>query len=288
MMRTAATSDPRLRLYRFVFEHVRDPTIVFDADGRAILLNRAARDLPSELVERLFATDSPKAAELAPFRAELTTHGHAHTEVCASGRALTIDARAHGSQYVVTVRDLHERRPAGRSEPVNVEAVLTTLESLIARVAGSNVEVAFELGAEHAVARLDRERLEHALLNLAANARDAMPRGGRLTLRTALVTFDASEAKALDGATAGAYIALQVTDTGVGMNSEVRERMFEAFVDKVTTHDRGMSVGLAAVRRFAADSGGCIAVHSEENRGTTVALYFPSRAPETGACRQDH
>jgi hypothetical protein len=101
------SSDPRLRLYRFVFEHARDPTIVFDADGRPILLNRAARALPAEVIDGLFASDSPQAAQLASFRVELATHGHAHAEIDLAGRAVAIDAREHGEQHVVTIRDLH-------------------------------------------------------------------------------------------------------------------------------------------------------------------------------------
>jgi PAS domain-containing protein len=99
-------SDPRLRLYRFVFEHVRDATIVFDADGRPILLNRAARDLASDFVEDLFSPGSPYAGEIGPFREDLASRGQAHAEIRAAGRALVVDGRAHGEQTVVTIRDL--------------------------------------------------------------------------------------------------------------------------------------------------------------------------------------
>jgi hypothetical protein len=290
MPTSSPPSDPRLRLYRFVFEHVRDPTIVYDADGRPILLNRAARDLPRDVVERLFATDVGHSAELASFRTELKAHGHAHVQLSVHGHPMAIDARAHGEQHIVTVRSLGERE-APHPRPVKVDAVLTALKTLVTRVAGSDVEVELELDAPESSAMLDREHLEHAILNLTANARDAMPRGGRFTLRTAFVSFDASEASALDGATAGAYVALHATDTGVGMNSNVREQLFETFVtgaprsEPRAEPEGGAAVGLAAVRRFVAESGGCMAVHSEEKRGTTVALYFPAIPP---AYRQTH
>ena len=291
MMPTSSPpSDPRLRLYRFVFEHVRDPTIVYDADGRPILLNRAARDLSRDVVERLFANDVAHSAELASFRNELKAHGHAHVQLSVHGHPMAIDARAHGEQHIVTVRSLGERE-ARHPRPVKVDAVLTALETLVKRVAGSDVGVELALDAPASSAMLDREHLEHAILNLAANARDAMPRGGRFTLRTAFVSFDASEASALEGATEGAYVALRATDTGVGMNSNVREQLFETFVTEAgatgarAEPEVGAAVGLAAVRRFVTESGGCMEVHSEENRGTNLALYFPAIPP---AYRQTH
>jgi hypothetical protein len=191
---------------------------------------------------------------------------------------VALDAREHGEQHVVTIRDLHEWRTTAAPGPLKVDSVVAAFEALLGRVAGPDVVVELELGAPMRLAMLDREHLEHALLNLTVNARDAMPRGGHLTLRTALVTFDESEAKALEGAAAGAYVALRVTDTGVGMTSEDRERLFAA---NETGGERppNATLGLAAVRRFVAEAGGCIAVHSEENRGTTVAIYFPALPP---------
>jgi PAS domain-containing protein len=100
-----APSDPRLRLYRFVFEHAPDATVVFDADGRPILLNLAARELPSAFVEGFFAPNAPHAAALVSFRGEVADHGYARTEVPMGARLLRIDGRAYGAQIVVTIRE---------------------------------------------------------------------------------------------------------------------------------------------------------------------------------------
>jgi PAS domain-containing protein len=98
-------SDPRLRLYRFVFEHAPDATVVFDADGRPILLNRTARELPDAFVEGLFAQDAPHAALLVSFRDEVAEHGHAQAQVPMGARRLQVYGRAYGAQIVVTIRE---------------------------------------------------------------------------------------------------------------------------------------------------------------------------------------
>jgi signal transduction histidine kinase len=110
---------------------------------------------------------------------------------------------------------------------------------------------------------VDRERFEHVLMNLVANARDATPAGGTITIATALVKLEEV-----------AYVAVSVCDTGAGMSSEVRERIFEPFF---TTKPKGegTGLGLPSARRFASESGGAIAVHSELDHGTAVVLYLP-------------
>jgi two-component system cell cycle sensor histidine kinase/response regulator CckA len=350
-MEDEVAEQSRLLPYQFAFENALDPTIVFDASGHALLLNREARELSDELVDRLFVNGGPAAAELSLFRAALATRGHAHVEVRVDGRSVVIDGKACGSRHVVTLRDVTDRRrletelrdlqrvesigqftatlvhdfnnlltPIAclssclegdasvggearemvgdireaaerasalarqalrlvRREPTRVEvtdvnAVLTDLRSLVGRLVGSEVEVDLVLAKDAGAAMLDRERLEHVLLNLAANARDAMPAGGRLRLGTASVSVDEGEARAIEGAVAGSYVAVRVTDTGVGMTREVRERIFERFF---TTKEpgRGTGLGLVSAKRFVAETGGCIGVHSEAGRGTTVSLYFP-------------
>jgi signal transduction histidine kinase len=355
MARDMAPEDLELGLYRFVFEHACDPIVVFDANGRVVLLNREARRLPSGLVERLFAGDAQRAPELALFREEIATRGTAQAELRIDGRSIDIRGRVHGSQYALTLRDVTELRrvegelrsmqrvesighltaslvhdfnnlltpiaclstcleddlPRGvdaremardirvaaeraaalarqmmkfvRREPTHVEAVslsavVAELQTLIQRVAGSGVKVEIAVAPGAGAAMLDRERLEHVLLNLVANARDAMPSGGRLTLSTAHVSLDKGEADAIEGATAGSYVVLRVSDTGVGMTSEVRERIFESFFTTKDA-DHGTGLGLASARRFVAQSRGCITVHSQTGRGTTMSLYFPRIEP---------
>jgi signal transduction histidine kinase len=201
--------------------------------------------------------------------------------------ALELELPAGGSAWAMA-RDIHSaadraaarvsqtlrqvRREPTPVAPVDVDAVVRELQPLIERMVGRGIDVDLAPAPEAGVASVDRERLEHAILNLVANARDAMPSGGRLTLRTATVTLDAASP---EEAAPGAYVVLSVIDTGVGMTSEVRERVFSRFF---TTKDagRGAGLGLSAVRAFVNDSGGCVALHSEPGRGTRLVLYLPA------------
>jgi two-component system cell cycle sensor histidine kinase/response regulator CckA len=196
-----------------------------------------------------------------------------------AARTMTREIHVAAERALALVRQtlrMVRREPRG-VEPVSVDAVLSDLRTLIERVVGGEVGVELALGANACVVNVDRERLEHAVLNLAANARDAMPSGGRLTLRTAMVTFAAGQSGEIEGSMAGAYVALRVSDSGIGMTSEVRERIFERFFTTKGA-DRGTGLGLFAVKSFVADSGGCVALHSEPSRGTTFALYLPCAA----------
>ena len=178
---------------------------------------------------------------------------------------------------------LVRREPARvRAEPVSVNAVLADMRTLIERVVGEEVEVEVEFGQDAGAARLDRGRLEGALLDLAVNARDAMKAGGRLTVTTTRVSFDSTQASPPEDSNASDYVCLRMTDTGSGMTPEVRARIFEPFF---TTKDpgRGTGLGLPAVRRFVVENGGCIAVHSQPGHGTTMALYFPSASSASRA-----
>jgi signal transduction histidine kinase len=148
-----------------------------------------------------------------------------------------------------------ERRPFDAAEAVR--ELSTTLQR-VATYHYVNVE-ATTSGLVHA----DRERFEHVLMNLVSNARDATPAGGTITIATALVKLEDA-----------AYVAVTVADNGAGMSREVRERIFEPFF---TTKPKGegTGLGLPSARRFASESGGAIAVHSELNHGTAVVLYLP-------------
>jgi two-component system cell cycle sensor histidine kinase/response regulator CckA len=162
------------------------------------------------------------------------------------------------------------RREPRPPERVDLSSAVSETKALLERVLGEGV--ALELALDDAIPDtiVDREQLGHVLLNLAANARDAMPRGGRLTIATARVP--------MDGSHGGAFVSLIVTDTGVGMPPDVRERVFERFFT-TKNEGHGTGLGLAAAHRFVTKSGGCITVRSEPGRGTTVSIFLPC-APE--------
>jgi CheY-like chemotaxis protein len=151
-------------------------------------------------------------------------------------------------------------------ERVAVNEVISERLGLIARLLGDTVEIQSVLDEGAGDVLVDRKRFEHAILNLVANARDAMPAGGRLTIATRLVDCDS-----------GPSVTLAVTDTGVGMSDHVRGRAFDSFF--TTKGDSGgTGIGLASVLRFARESGGLVTLDSELRKGTTVTLVLPRLA----------
>lgn len=182
---------------------------------------------------------------------------------CAGETAREIFAAATlGASLVQDV--LSRARPKSPSvRYVNVNDVVTERLGLIGQLLGSDVEVRAELGDGVGDVAADRARLEHALLNLVTNARDAMPDGGRLTIATQLVAQSD-----------GAFVALSVRDTGNGMTHEVRRRAFDPFFStKGTSGARG--IGLASVQRFATENGGHVTLESAPRKGTTATLLLP-------------
>ncbi len=164
------------------------------------------------------------------------------------------------------------------TERVDVNLALAEMEPLFARGLPEDVELVLSLEEGSLDVVLDRQRLEIALLNLTANARDAMPRGGKVVIATASHSERDDEAPA--GLSANGYVSIAVTDNGEGMRPEVRERVFERFFT-TKAPGRGTGLGLPAVQGFVAECGGRILVRSEVGEGTTVGLYLPRAGPLT-------
>jgi PAS domain S-box-containing protein len=166
---------------------------------------------------------------------------------------------------------------------VDVNELVGNLAILLGRTLGQHVEVTFSGAADLWPAFLDPANLESAIANLAVNARDAMPGGGRLMIETRNEILDAEYAQENPGVTAGEYVSLVATDTGSGMSPEVQNRIFEPFF---TTKDpgKGTGLGLSMVFGFVKQSGGHMKVYSELGHGTSFRLYFPRcRAADTTA-----
>jgi signal transduction histidine kinase len=156
------------------------------------------------------------------------------------------------------------------------------LTDVVRQTVGEAVAVEMTLASSVPLAYVDRVQLEAALLELAVNARDAMPRGGRLMIETANVTVDDSSARSADGSFAQVpRIVLVVTDTGAGMTPAVKEHAFEPFFT-TTEAGSGLGLGLSMVYGFAVQSGGSLELDSELGVGTTVRLFLP---PSSGPAR---
>jgi two-component system cell cycle sensor histidine kinase/response regulator CckA len=169
------------------------------------------------------------------------------------------------------------RRQVLHPRVVDLNAIVAGMEGMLQRIIGDDVQVAVKLSDGLAPVEADRAQIERVIVNLAANARDAMPDGGALTIETANVDLDADQVARHGDGTAGAHVMLAVSDTGFGMDEEVRRHLFEPFYTTKPA-GQGTGLGLATVFGVVKQSGGGIYVYSEPGRGTTFKIYLPARA----------
>jgi PAS domain S-box-containing protein len=160
---------------------------------------------------------------------------------------------------------------------LDLNAVLADLLRLIERVIGEDVELVVTRAADLWPVRGDRIHVEQVLLNLVVNARDALPRGGKVAIGTANATLDAPLERFGLRADPGDYVALTVRDNGLGMDPETRARLFEPFYT-TKPHGRGTGLGLATVYGIVRQAGGAIEVKSEPNAGSCFTIYLPRAA----------
>ena len=169
-------------------------------------------------------------------------------------------------------------------EPRNVDINNTVLDvaKLLRPTLGEQIEITSALAEAVAATHVDPSQLANSLLNMAINARDAMPNGGKLLFETSNVVLDEAYAAANPDVRPGAYVMIAVSDTGTGMSKAVQDQVFEPFF---TTKEvgKGTGLGLSMVYGFVRQSGGHIKIYSEEGHGTTIKLYLPpARSPGRG------
>jgi signal transduction histidine kinase len=178
-----------------------------------------------------------------------------------------------GAQLTHRLLAFSRRQPLA-PEPLDPNELVAGMSDLLRHTLGETIIIETALAADAWWILADANQLENALLNLAVNARDAMPDGGRLTIETANATIDAADAARHDDVTAGPYTVIAVSDTGTGMTQQTLAKVFEPFF---TTKEvgRGTGLGLSQVYGFVKQSGGHVMIHSVVGRGTTVRLYLP-------------
>ena len=263
---SARTQKHELELLRRDGSTVRTEvagTLITDASGQTRELVGVTRDIS----ERIQAEEKRAQLEEQLRQAQkLETVGR-----LAGGRAaaLTQQLLAFSRKQVIQPR------------PIDLNKLVVQMKNMLSRVLGEDIELVTDLDPSLAPAMADLGQFHQVLMNLAVNARDAMPSGGRLTIQTTGIQLDAGVSAVHPDAAPGPYVMLAVSDTGTGMSRETREHIFEPFF---TTQDegRGTGLGLSTVYGIVRQFGGAIWVESEPGRGSKFTVCLPRIEGEAG------
>jgi len=169
------------------------------------------------------------------------------------------------------------RKQMLKPQVLDLGQVVVGMEKMLRRLLGEDIELSLLLSRSLGKVLADASQMEQVIMNLAVNARDAMPRGGKLSIETANVEIDASYAETRHDVEPGMYVMLAITDSGSGMDAATRQRAFEPFF---TTKEKGTGLGLSTVFGIIKQSRGHIWVYSEQGRGTTFKVFL-ARTDET-------
>jgi PAS domain S-box-containing protein len=191
-------------------------------------------------------------------------------------RELLTEIRRAGQRAANLTRQLlaFSRKQVLRPEVVSLNVLLCDVIKLLQRLISEDIEVTLAPDETLGLTLIDPSQFEQAVINLAVNARDAMPHGGRLTIETGNVEIDTAYASARQEVEPGSYVMVGVSDTGHGMDEQTRARIFEPFFTTKAVGD-GTGLGLAMVYGFVKQSGGHVEAFSEPGRGTTFKIFLP-------------
>jgi len=191
-------------------------------------------------------------------------------------RELLSEIRRAGHRAANLTRQLlaFSRKQVLRPEVVSLNALLCDVIKLLQRLISEDIEVILSADERLGLTRIDPGQFEQGIINLAVNARDAMPQGGRLIIETRNVEIDEAYASAHQEVEPGSYVMVSVSDTGHGMDEETRNRIFEPFFTTKAVGE-GTGLGLAMVYGFVKQSGGHVEASSEPGRGTTFKVFLP-------------
>ncbi len=171
----------------------------------------------------------------------------------------------------------YSRKQVLQPRVLNLNAVIAELDKMLRRLIGADIELVTRLAPELGLVKIDPNQIGQIVINLAVNARDAMPQGGKLTIETTNAQVDEAYARKNVAVTPGQYVMLSVSDTGCGMDAQTQSRVFEPFF---TTKEigKGTGLGLSMVYGIVKQSEGDILVHSEVGQGTVFQIYLPQAA----------
>src|SRR5579859_2461433 len=208
--------------------------------------------------------------------------------VTACSELLRSRVQGEAVEYIDNIREAGKRGASltrqllafSRRQPLQVQVLdlndrLKDVSKLLKPLMGDDVEIVLSPRPGTAIIEADPGQLDQIVVNLAVNARDAMPRGGKLIIETGVFDFDESFAREHPAMKAGRYVMVAISDNGVGMDEATKNRVFEPFFTTKET-GKGSGLGLATVYGIVNQAGGHIWVYSEVGHGTTFKIYFPS------------
>jgi PAS domain S-box-containing protein len=183
------------------------------------------------------------------------------------------DAAALGSKLTDQLLTFARRRHMD-AHVIQMNDLVVNITDMLRRTLGEHITLSTSLARDAWSTRADPDQFQSAIVNMAVNARDAMPQGGKLVIETRNIVLDADHSDYQSELQPGDYVQLSISDTGVGMEPEIRDRVFEPFF---TTKEKGggTGLGLAMVYGFVKQSGGHVTIYSEPGHGSTMNLYFP-------------
>jgi len=262
---------------------------IYDAEGKVVGASTIARDITAQKKVEEQLRQSQKMEAVGRLAG-----GVAHDFnnllgiVTACSELLRSRVQGEAVEYIDNIREAGKRGASltrqllafSRRQPLQVQVLdlndrLKDVSKLLKPLMGDDVEIVLSPRPGTAIVEADPGQLDQIVVNLAVNARDAMPRGGKLIIETAVFDFDESFVREHPSMKAGRYVMLAVSDNGVGMDEATRSRIFEPFF---TTKEvgKGSGLGLATVYGIVKQSGGHVWVYSEVGHGTTFKVYLPS------------